>query len=56
MHVSTDGAFKRCFGSDETLGALVKELCELPVIVAGGWAIRRMPSAPQRRDMPISRP
>jgi NADPH2 dehydrogenase len=36
LHVSTDGAFKGYFGSDKTLGALAKELCELPIIVAGG--------------------
>ncbi len=36
VHVSTDGAFKEHFDSGKTIGQLVKGLCELPVIVAGG--------------------
>jgi NADPH2 dehydrogenase len=36
LHVSTDGAFKEYFGSGKTVGQLVKGMCELPVIVAGG--------------------
>jgi 2,4-dienoyl-CoA reductase-like NADH-dependent reductase (Old Yellow Enzyme family) len=36
LHVSTDGAFKRAFGTDRTMGQTVKDLTDLPIIVAGG--------------------
>lgn len=36
LHVSTDGAFKRYFGGDRTIGRLTKSLTRLPIIVAGG--------------------
>lgn len=36
LHVSTDGAFRGYFGTDRPIGLWVKELCDLPVIVAGG--------------------
>ncbi len=36
LHVSTDGTFREYFDSSKTIGQLVKGLCELPVIVAGG--------------------
>jgi len=36
LHLSTDGAFKPCFGTSKPLGRWAKESVELPVIVAGG--------------------
>jgi len=36
LHISTDGAFKGCFGSDKTIGRWAKETTDLPIIVAGG--------------------
>jgi 2,4-dienoyl-CoA reductase-like NADH-dependent reductase (Old Yellow Enzyme family) len=36
LHVSTDGAFKGAFGTHRTIGQWVKDLTDLPIIVAGG--------------------
>jgi 2,4-dienoyl-CoA reductase-like NADH-dependent reductase (Old Yellow Enzyme family) len=36
LHVSTDGAFKGAFGTDRSMGQSVKQLTDLPIIVAGG--------------------
>ncbi len=36
LDVSTDGAFKGYFGSDIPIGRWVKEITDIPVIVAGG--------------------
>jgi 2,4-dienoyl-CoA reductase-like NADH-dependent reductase (Old Yellow Enzyme family) len=36
LHVSTDGAFMEYFDTNETIGKLVKEVTDLPIIVAGG--------------------
>jgi len=36
VHISTDGVFKEHFDSGKSIGQLVKGLCDLPVIAAGG--------------------
>lgn len=36
LDVSTDGAFKGYFDSSMTIGKWIKQMCDLPIIVAGG--------------------
>ena len=36
LHVSTDGAFKGYFDTNRTIGKWIKEITDLPTIVAGG--------------------
>ena len=52
LHVSTDGAFRGYFGSDRPIGALVRDRCRLPVIVAGG--LRRPEDAERALNLGIA--
>jgi 2,4-dienoyl-CoA reductase-like NADH-dependent reductase (Old Yellow Enzyme family) len=45
LHVSTDGAFREYFDTGKTIGKLVKEATDLPIIVAGGM---RQPDEAER--------